>query len=167
SHANQSTGAPVSFMTPDVGTPDTKVNTIALQLEVPIYSGGYVSASRRESKYQSLAAMDNEHLTRRQVIQDATNYYQLVVANVAQVNARKQSSISAKVALDATQAGYEAGTRTIVDVLSVQRNLFQAQRDYTNARFDYVLNAMRLKQVAGALTEQELLAIEQWVKVAP
>lgn len=167
SHANQSTGAPVSFMTPDIGTPDTKVNTIALQLEVPIYSGGYVSASRRESKYQSLAATDNEHLARRQVIQDATNYYQLVVANVAQVNARKQSSLSAKVALDATQAGYEAGTRTIVDVLTVQRNLFQAQRDYTNARFDYVLNAMRLKQVAGTLTEQELLAIEQWVQVAP
>jgi len=108
--------------------------------------------------------MDNERLARRKVIQDATNYYQLVVANVSQVNARKQSTVSAKVALDATQAGYEAGTRTIVDVLSVQRNLFQAQRDYINARFDYVLNSLRLKQVAGMLTENDLLALEQWMK---
>ncbi|HVL00598.1 MAG TPA: TolC family outer membrane protein [Dongiaceae bacterium] len=164
SHNNQSTGAPASYTTPGIDTPDTTTNTIALQLEIPIYSGGLTSARQRESKYQSLAATDNEHLTRRQVIQDATNYYQLVVTNVAQVNARKQSSLSAQVALDATQAGYEAGTRTIVDVLTVQRNLFQAQRDYINARFDYVQNSLRLKQVAGRLTEQELLALEQWVK---
>ena len=59
--------------------------------------------------------------------------------------------------------GYEAGTRTIVDVLNVQRNLFQNERDYTNARFDYVLSALRLKQVAGALTEEEILALEQWM----
>src|SRR5690606_1623081 len=126
----------------------------ALQLEIPLYSGGLTSASQRQSKYLSLAARDTENYSRRQVIQDATNFYQLVVANVSQVTARKQSQTSAKVALDATQAGYEAGTRTIVDVLSVQRNLFQAQRDYINARFDYIINSLRLKQVAGMLTEQ-------------
>lgn len=163
SHVQNSSDAPVSFTTPGIETPDTTVNTLSLQLEIPVYSGGAISASRRQSKYLSLAAQDNEHFRRREVIQDATNYYQLVVANVAQVNARKQSTLSAQVALDATQAGYEAGTRTIVDVLAVQRNLFQAQRDYINARFDYVLNALRLKQVAGMLDEQELLALEQWV----
>lgn len=163
SHASNSSGAPVSFAPPEVETPDTTVNTLSLQLEIPLYSGGLTSAQQRQSKYQSLAARDNEHLTRRQVTQESTTYYQLVVANVAQVHARKQSALSAKVALDATQAGYEAGTRTIVDVLSVQRNLFQAQRDYTFARFDYVLNALRLKQVAGMLNEQELLALEQWI----
>lgn len=164
SYGHQSSDAPVSYLTPTVETPDTTTTTISLQLEIPIYSGGSTSASQRQSKYSALAAKDTENYARRQVIQDATNYYQLVVANVAQVNARKQSQTSAKVALDATQAGYEAGTRTIVDVLSVQRNLFQAQRDYINARFDYVLNSLRLKQVAGMLTEQELLALEQWIK---
>ncbi len=164
SYAHQNTDAPVSFTLPGVEMPDTDTTTLALQLEIPIYSGGGTSASQRQSKYLSLAAKDTENYARRQVIQDATNYYQLVIANVAQVNARKQSQTSAKVALDATQAGYEAGTRTIVDVLTVQRNLFQAQRDYINARFDYVLNSLRLKQVAGMLTEQELLALEQWIK---
>ena len=164
SHAYNSSEAPVSFLQPTIQTPDTTADTISLQLKIPLYTGGATSANQRQSKYLSLAAMDNERLARRKVIQDATNYYQLVVANVSQVNARKQSTVSAKVALDATQAGYEAGTRTIVDVLSVQRNLFQAQRDYINARFDYVLNSLRLKQVAGMLTENDLLALEQWMK---
>ncbi|MEZ5511379.1 MAG: TolC family outer membrane protein [Gammaproteobacteria bacterium] len=164
SYAHNTSDAPLSFQQPGIDTPDTTATTISLQLEIPLYSGGLTSASQRQSKYLSLAARDTENYARRQVIQDATNFYQLVVANVAQVNARKQSQTSARVALDATQAGYEAGTRTIVDVLSVQRNLFQAQRDYINARFDYILNSLRLKQVAGMLTEQELLALEQWIK---
>lgn len=144
-------------------TPDATRNTIGLQFNLPLYSGGAVSANRRQSQYLFLAQKDTEHFTRRKVIQDATNFYQLMTASVAQVNARKQSKFSAKVALEATQAGYEAGTRTIVDVLNVQRNLFQNERDYTNARFDYVLSALRLKQVAGALTEEEILALEQWM----
>ena len=131
---------------------------------MPLYTGGAVSANRRQTQFQYLAAKDLEHQARRETIKDATNFYQLTIANVAQVNARKQSTISAKVALDATQAGYEAGTRTIVDVLSVQRNLFQNERDYTNARFDYVLNSLRLKRVAGMLNGDELLALEQWMK---
>lgn len=158
-YADNSNDAPTTF-----NSPDSTTTAIALQLEIPIYSGGGTSATRRQSKYESLAAKDTENYARRQVIQNTTNFYQLVVTNVAQVNARKQATTSAKVALDATQAGYEAGTRTIVDVLSVQRSLFQAQRDYINARFDYVLNSLRLKQVAGMLTEQELLALEQWIK---
>ena len=67
-------------------------------------------------------------------------------------------------ALEATEAGYEAGTRTIVDVLNVQRNLFQNERDYINARFDYVITALNLKQAAGLLTEEDILSLEQWMK---
>jgi len=144
-------------------SPDTTSNVIALELEIPIYSGGSVSASSRQSQYLYMAAQDQEHQARRETIQDVTNYYQLTIANVAEVNARKQSTNSARVALEATQAGYEAGTRTIVDVLNVQRNLYQNERDYTNARFDYVLNSLRLKRVAGMLTPEELLALEQWM----
>ena len=127
-------------------SPDTTSNIIGLELEIPLYSGGAISASRRQSQYQFLAAQDLEHQARRETIQDVTNFYQLTIANVAEVTARKQSTNSAKVALEATQAGYEAGTRTIVDVLNVQRNLFQNERDYTNARFDYVLNFIIAKK---------------------
>ncbi|MEN8671150.1 MAG: TolC family outer membrane protein, partial [Ketobacter sp.] len=97
-------------------SPDTTSNIIGLELEIPLYSGGAISASRRQSQYQFLAAQDLEHQARRETIQDVTNFYQLTIANVAEVTARKQSTNSAKVALEATQAGYEAGTRTIGDV---------------------------------------------------
>lgn len=145
-------------------SPDTTSNIIGLELEIPLYSGGAISANRRQSQYQFMAAQDLEHQARRETIQDVTNFYQLTIANVAEVTARKQSTNSASVALEATEAGYEAGTRTIVDVLNVQRNLFQNERDYTNARFDYVLNSLRLKRVAGLLTEEELLTLEQWME---
>ncbi|RLU02280.1 MAG: hypothetical protein D9N11_10055, partial [Ketobacter sp.] len=117
-HAYNSTDAQ-SLYTGLSTTPDTTTNVIALELQVPLYSGGAISASRRQSQYQFMAAQDLEHQARRETIQDVTNFYQLTIANVAGVNARKQSTNSAKVALEATQAGYEAGTRTIVDVLNV------------------------------------------------
>lgn len=161
-HAYNSTDA--QSLTTGSTTPDTTSNIIALELQVPLYSGGAISASRRQSQYQFMAAQDLEHQARRETIQDVTNFYQLTIANVAGVTARKQSTNSAKVALEATQAGYEAGTRTIVDVLNVQRNLFQNERDYTNARFDYVLNSLRLKRVAGMLSSEEILALEQWMQ---
>lgn len=159
SHSYNSTEAEYSITSGDLTR-----NTISLQLNLPLYSGGAVSANRRQSQYLFLAQKDTEHFTRREVIQDATNFYQLMLANVAQVNARKQSKLSAKVALEATEAGYEAGTRTIVDVLNVQRNLFQNERDYINARFDYVITALNLKQAAGLLTEEDILSLEQWMK---
>lgn len=160
SHSYNSTDATTSLGS---ATPDATSNVIAIEVAVPLYTGGSVSANRRQTQFRYMAAQDLEHQARREAIQDATNFYQLTIANVAQVNARKQSTISAKVALEATQAGYEAGTRTIVDVLNVQRNLFQNERDYINARFDYVLNSLRLKRVAGMLNEAELLALEQWM----
>ena len=161
-HAYNSTDA--QSLSTGSTTPDTTSNVIALELQIPLYSGGAISANRRQSQYQYMAAQDLEHQARRETIQDVTNFYQLTIANVAGVNARKQSTNSAKVALEATQAGYEAGTRTIVDVLNVQRNLFQNERDYTNARFDYVLNSLRLKRVAGMLSSEEILALEQWME---
>ncbi|MAR92376.1 MAG: TolC family outer membrane protein [Pseudomonadota bacterium] len=163
-HSYTSTGAPTSIGTEQ---PDTTRDVISLELAMPLYSGGGISASRRQSHYQFLATQDQQRLARRATIQDTTSFYQLTVANVAQVKARNQSTVSARVALEATQAGYEAGTRTIVDVLNVQRNLFQNERDYTNARFDYVLNSLRLKRAAGVLTAEELLTLNQWMAKQP
>ena len=78
----------------------------------------------------------------------------------------EQSIISAQSALDATNAGYEVGTRNIVDVLQTQRVFFSAQRDYANARYDYVLNMLRLKQLAGTLSPQDVYDLNDWL-VAP
>ena len=87
-----------------------------------------------------------------------------VNSDVSRVNARKQSIVSSKSALDATQAGYEVGTRNVVDVLNSQNTLFAAQRDYANARYDYVTNILRLKQTAGLLSPEGIYRLEAFLE---
>ena len=90
-----------------------------------------------------------------------------VVTDVARTAARKQSITSSQSALDATQAGYEVGTRNIVDVLTVQETLFRAIRDYSNARYDYVVNHLKLKRAAGTLSPQDIYDLNAWLVTPP
>jgi outer membrane protein len=82
------------------------------------------------------------------------------------VKARKQAITSAESALKATQAGYDVGTRNIVDVLVAQRTLFQAKRNFSNARYDYILSMMRLKQVAGQLSPEDVFKLSNWLNTS-
>ncbi|WP_177420568.1 TolC family protein, partial [endosymbiont of Lamellibrachia barhami] len=92
------------------------------------------------------------------------NAYRGVLSTISRVGALKAATVSAKSALDSTQAGYEVGTRTIVDVLNVQRNLFSSQSDYARSRYDYILNGLQLKQAAGNLTQSDLEGINAWLE---
>ncbi|MYM63382.1 TolC family outer membrane protein [Pseudomaricurvus sp. HS19] len=138
-------------------------NTIAVELNVPIFSGLRVSGERRQAYEQQMQAEEIYNLTQRNLIQNARSLHLQVVTDVAQVRARKQAIISGSSALEATQAGYEVGTRNLVDVLVAQRNLYQAQRNYDNSRYDYVINMLRLKQVAGNLSPEDVLKLNQWL----
>ena len=91
---------------------------------------------------------------------EARSLHLTVLSDVAQVAARKQSIVSSKSALDATQAGYEVGTRNVVDVLNAQNTLFAAQRDYANSRYDYILNMLRLKEQAGLLSPEDVYRLD-------
>jgi len=95
----------------------------------------------------------------RAVIRSTRTLFRAVVAGISEVEARKQALVSANSALEATQAGFEVGTRTIVDVLISQQVLFQAQRDYARARHDYLVNTLRLKQTAGTITVADIQAV--------
>ena len=86
-----------------------------------------------------------------------------VMSDVSRIAARKQSIISSKSSLDATQAGYEVGTRNVVDVLNAQNILFQAERDYANSRYDYILDMMRLKEQAGLLSPEDVLKLDSFL----
>jgi outer membrane protein len=90
-----------------------------------------------------------------------------VVSDVSRVAARKQSIVSTTSALDATQAGYEVGTRNVVDVLNAQNTLFSAQRDYANSRYDYILNLMRLKEQAGLLSPEDIGRLDSYLVPPP
>jgi len=135
------------------------------ELSVPIFSGGAVSASRRQALEQYHIAHEQSVLTKRNTIQNARSQHLKVVTGVAQVEARRQAIISAQSALDATQAGYEVGTRNIVDVLNVQNTLYSAKRNYTSARIDYILNTLRLHRVAGTLTASDLERLDNYLQL--
>jgi len=87
-----------------------------------------------------------------------------VTSDVARSRARRQAIVSSRSALEASEDGYAAGTRDIVDVLAAQRALFAAQRDYANARIDYVTNKIRLKREAGTLTPADIHALNEWLE---
>ena len=82
-------------------------------------------------------------------------------------NEEKQSIVSTRSALDATQAGYEVGTRNVVDVLNAANTLFSAERDYANARYDYILNTMRLKEQAGLLSPEDVNTLDSYLETPP
>ena len=145
----------------DLPIDTTRETTItALTLNVPIFTGGRISASRREARNLSFQALDLRNLTQRNVVQNTRTVHRAVVTDVARVAAREQAVVSAKSALAANQAGYEVGTRSIVDVLLAQRTLFQARTDYANALYDYILNTLDLKKLAGLLAPDDLQQLE-------
>ncbi|MFV3412678.1 TolC family outer membrane protein [Pseudomonas nitroreducens] len=138
--------------------------SIGLQLNVPIYSGGLTSSQVREA-YQRLNQSEQlRESQRRQVVQDARNQHRAVNTDVEQVKARRQAIISNQSSLEATEIGYQVGTRNIVDVLDAQRSLYNSVRDYNNTRYDYILDNLSLKQTAGTLAPSDLEALGAYLK---
>lgn len=144
-------------------TSETDTTSYSLQLNVPIFSGGGTSAQRRQAYQQFLRAEELYNLTQRQTIQNARSRHLFVETSVAQVNARRQAIVSAQSSLEATQAGYEAGTRNLVDVLVAQRTLFQAQRNYFTALYDYIIGTLQLKEVAGNLSPEDIVELNRFL----
>ena len=143
---------------------DAEQRTIGLQLSIPIYSGGLTSSQVRESYSQLTQTEQQREALRRQVVENTRNLHRAVNTDVEQVQARRQSIISNQSAVDATEIGYQVGTRNIVDVLDAQRQLYTSVRDYNNARYDYILDNLRLKQAAGTLSPEDLQALSRYLK---
>ena len=135
-------------------------NTWQIRLDVPLFSGGAVSANRRKAAQEFNVARENRINLSRNTVTNARSLHMTVVSDVSRVAARAQAIVSSQSALDATQAGYEVGTRNVVDVLNAQNTLFAAQRDYANSRYDYILNTMRLKEQAGLLSPEDIQALD-------
>jgi len=134
---------------------------IQLQLNVPIYQGGYVSSRTRQAGYLLDATTEDLDDTQRSTVRQTHNSYRGVIGSIQEVEAFGQALISAQSALEATQAGFEVGTRTIVDVLIAEQRFYQAQRDNSIARHAYIVNHLRLKAVAGMLTSEDLQTVNQ------
>lgn len=130
--------------------------SLSLDFTIPLYSGGRTNSRVKEAQALYQQAAHNLEADHRRAVSETRSAYLGVVAAVSSVKALRQAVISSESALEATQAGFEVGTRTIVDVLLQTQQLFSAKRDHARARYDYILNTLRLKQAAGLLTEKDL-----------
>ncbi|MBL4608579.1 MAG: TolC family outer membrane protein [Pseudomonadales bacterium] len=143
---------------------DTQQKSIGIKVTVPLYSGGLTSSQARQAVARSHAAQANFLLEQRIIAAKARNTYRSVLNDVKRVSLAKKSIRSSQNALQATQSGYRAGNRNVFDVLQAQRSLFSARRDYATARYDYIINSLRLKQVSGYLKEVDLEILDDWLK---
>lgn len=156
---NQSAN-PFSFF-PAVASERTN---ISLNFSYPLFAGGQNSARKRQAYYTRDASEEALLKTQRDSTQSTRNNYRSVETDVLAVQARAQAIISAESALEATEVGAEVGTRNVVDVVLAQRTLFQARRDYANARYQYVIDTLNLKQSAGILTPQDVIDLNSWLE---
>ena len=140
--------------------------SVGLSLNVPLYSGGGTSAGVRRVTAETEQAERDLETTRRNVRLETRSLFRQVLTNQQTLSAQRQTIISRRSALDATRAGYDVGTRNIVEVLDAEQNYFVALRDFANARYDYVLNSLRLKQAAGTLSPQDLIDLDRWLSAS-
>lgn len=144
-------------------TPDNHGTEIGIEVTMPLFRGGALNSQRKQAALRADAADQLYLQTVRDVSQQARSAFRTVQADALRVQAREQAIRSATSALEATQSGYEVGTRNVVDVLNAQQALYAAQRDYANARYDYILNSLTLQSAAGDLDVQSLVAVNEWL----
>lgn len=136
---------------------------IGLNLTVPIYEGGAVSSRARQAGYQYQTALEQLDFRRRAVLQKVTDAFRGIVSSISDVKARQAAVVSARSSLESTQAGLEVGTRTQVDVLSAQQKLYQAEFEYLAARYNYIVNGVKLHQATSTLTRAVLAKGNGWL----
>jgi outer membrane protein len=134
-------------------------SSIGVQMTLPLYQGGLISANTRQSQHQFSQAQETQVQQRRATERQARDFFRGVMTGISKVRALKQAVLSNEKALEAAEAGFDVGTRTIVDVLDTQRDLLSAKRDHARSRYDYLLDMLRLKQAAGILEEDDLRLI--------
>jgi outer membrane protein len=136
---------------------------VSLQITVPLFTGGLTQSRVRQSQYLWIAAKEQFVQTSRATERQARDAYLGVISGIARVKALRQALESSQTALTATEAGYEVGTRTAVDVLNSRRTLVQAQTDYSTSRYDYIVSVFQLHLAAGSLNFAKLAEINRWL----
>ncbi len=130
--------------------------TIGLTLSVPIFSGGATQSRVREALANRDSVQDGYEQQKRAIVRNTRNAYQTLEAGISEIEARRLALVSAKAAYEASQVGLEVGTRTVLDVLINQQNLFQAQQAYALAKYNYLQNRLLLDQAAGTLDADDV-----------
>ena len=138
--------------------------TYSLDLTFPIYTGGLNRSRVQQSVYLHRAATETLERIARQTERQTRDAYLGVISEISRVRALRQAVESNRTALRATEAGFEVGTQTTVDVLTSQNNLSTAETTYSRSRYDYILNVLRLKQAAGGLSVTDVEQVDGWLQ---
>ena len=146
---------------------DGRSDSIGVQFNLPIFRGGTTSSRVREAVYLHTASTQQLQRVTRETERQARDAYLGVLSEMSRVTALQQAVASSRTALEATEAGFDVGTRTIVDVLNSQFSLYASITNYYQSRYDYVLNVLALKQAAGNLQVQDLENIDRWLRDRP
>ena len=147
----------------NLGDYDQSDINLSIQLNMPLFTGGRINAEKEQAESEYQSARNATLLQRRLASQQTRDAYLGVVSGISQVKALRQALSSSNTALEATEAGFEVGTRTSVDVLISLRETYGASRDYSSARYDYLINILKLKQAAGLLNIDDLDEINRWL----
>jgi outer membrane protein len=151
---------------PEISETDND-KSVLLQVTVPIFAGGGNLSRSRQASYRWQAAKQRFERVSRETERTARDAYLGVNSEISRVQALKQAHESSQTALRATEAGYDVGTRTAVDVLTARQNLVAAYTAYARSRYDYMLNVLRLKQAAGILDRKALEDMNTWLETPP
>ncbi|NLS12327.1 outer membrane channel protein TolC [Vibrio sp. SM6] len=133
---------------------------IGVQLAVPLYQGGRIDSLTKQAEFNYVASAELLEETYRSVSATVRAQQNNINANIGAIRAYEQTVISARSALEANEAGFEVGTRTIVDVLDATQSLYDANRNLSNARYNYILSQLQLAQAVGTLSEQNLVDVD-------
>lgn len=150
----------------DVLTGHDSASQIGVGVSVPLYTGGRTSASIRQGTYQLASSQYDFEAQRLTAIQQVRSQFTQSNNNVATVEALAQTVVSSQSSLNATRAGFEVGTRNIVDVLDAEQNLYNAVADYADARYRYVTDLLILRQQSGTLDTQAISELNGWLNAA-
>ncbi len=140
---------------------------IGMRVNIPLYAGGSVVSKTRQASHEHAAAVERLEKARRAVYRESRQAFLGILSRIGSINALNQAVLSSKTAVDSTRAGFEVGTRTTVDVVTAERGLSEARRDYARARYDYVLDRLRLKKAAGTLSPTDMATANDWLAPLP
>lgn len=146
-----------------IGFSEVDSSLIGLELNMPLFEGGQVNARTREAAHRYQEALDRLEAQQRAVQRQTNDAYLGVMAGISRVKALEQAVVSTLTAVEATDAGFEVGTRTAVDVVDAARRLAQARTDLAQARYAFVVDSLRLKQAAGIISPADIERVNDWL----
>ncbi|MGC9492501.1 outer membrane channel protein TolC [Vibrio genomosp. F10] len=149
------------------GTSNSYTNNdfnIGVNLSVPLYTGGNVTSQTKQAEFAYVAASQDLEATYRSVVKNVRAFNNNISASIGALRAYEQTVVSATSALEATEAGFDVGTRTIVDVLDSTRRLYDANRNLSDARYNYIISVLQLRQAVGTLSEQDVMDVNAGLK---